>query len=286
MMSHASAIMRRFASVAPTQRRRTEGGQAMIHCHRKAGPSHGGLGRAVLQLATVAGLVALSGLAVPAQTARTLRIIVPLPPGGAGDIVARQLAEQVGRAHGVSVVIENHPGAGTIIGTELVAKAAPDGNTLLVNAPYLLISPQLRKVNFDPLTSFAPVCHLVSSPGVIVVNSASPYRSLADLIAAARARPGELTLASVGPGTAQHIGFEMLRRAARIDVTYVPYAGGAPAINALLVRSVARAGDDRGDAGRAIAGCADCGRVGLARLRRGSVVGIVCAGAYIEGHAD
>src|SRR5262249_12894076 len=115
---------------------------------------------------------------------------------------------------------------------------APDGGTLLMNAPYMLISPQLRAVSYDPLTSFEPICELVSSPGLIVVNSASPYRTLSDLIAAARAKPGELTLASVGPGTAQHIGFEMLKRAAGIDLIYVPYAGGAPAINDLLGRHV------------------------------------------------
>src|SRR5690349_5161078 len=133
-----------------------------------------------------------------AQSARTLRIVVPVPPGGAGDIVAREMAEQISRLAGISVVIENRPGAGTIIGTESVARASPDGNTLLLNAPYLLISSQLRKVNYDPLTSFEPVCHLVSSPGVFVVNSGSPYRTLGDLIDDARARPRALTLASVG----------------------------------------------------------------------------------------
>ncbi|MBX9777580.1 MAG: tripartite tricarboxylate transporter substrate binding protein [Xanthobacteraceae bacterium] len=107
-----------------------------------------------------------------------------------------------------------------------------------MNAPYMLIMPQLRKVNYDPLTSFDPVCYLVSSPGIIVVNSASPYRTLQDMIVAARAKPGMLTLASVGPGTAQHVGFEMLRRAANVNITYVPYAGGAPAINALLGQHV------------------------------------------------
>jgi len=187
-----------------------------------------------LRLAAVAGLAALSSYEASSQTARTIKIVVPVPPGGAGDIVARQLAEQVGQAQGVAVVTENRPGAGTVIGTESVARAAPDGNTLLLTAPYMLISPQLRKVSYDPLTSFEPVCHLVSSPGIIVVNSASPYRTLADLIEAARAKPGELTLASVGPGTAQHIGFEMLKRAANVSLTYIPYAGGAPAINALL----------------------------------------------------
>jgi tripartite-type tricarboxylate transporter receptor subunit TctC len=184
--------------------------------------------------AVAAALVVLFGYAATSQTTRTLKIVVPVPPGGAGDILARQLAEQVGHAQGASVITENRPGAGTVIGTESVARAAPDGNTLLLNAPYMLISPQLRKVNYDPLTSFEPICYLVSSPGIIVVNGTSPYRTLADLIDAARTKPGELTLASVGPGTAQHIGFEMLKRAADVNLTYVPYAGGAPAINALL----------------------------------------------------
>src|SRR5438477_6531641 len=180
-----------------------------------------------LRLAGAAALIALSSSGVSTQNARLVKIVVPVPPGGAGDIVARYLAEQVSHARGVSVVTENRPGAGTVIGTESVARAAPDGNTLLLNAPYILISPQLRKVGYDPLTSFEPVCHLVSSPGLFVVNSASPYRKLADLIEAARAKPGELTLASVGPGTAQ-------QRAAKVELTYVPYSGGVPAINALL----------------------------------------------------
>ncbi len=187
-----------------------------------------------LHLAAAAALIVVSSHGASSQSARTVKIVVPVPPGGAGDILARQLGEQVGHAQGASVVTENRPGAGTVIGTESVARAAPDGNTLLLNAPYMLINPQLRKVSYDPLTSFEPICYLVSSPGVIVVNSASPYRTLADLIDAARAKPGELTLASVGPGTAQHVGFEMLKRAADINLTYVPYAGGAPAINALL----------------------------------------------------
>jgi tripartite-type tricarboxylate transporter receptor subunit TctC len=193
-----------------------------------------GIAAALWLVAMAALLLARSSDEAAAQATQTIKIVVPVPPGGAGDIVARELAEEVGHAERVAVVTENRPGAGTVIGTESVARAAPDGNTLLLTAPYLLISPQLRKVNYDPLTSFEPICHLVSSPGVIVVNSASPYHTLAELIAAARGKPGELTLASVGPGTAQHIGFEMLRRAADVNLTYVPYAGGAPAINALL----------------------------------------------------
>jgi tripartite-type tricarboxylate transporter receptor subunit TctC len=115
-----------------------------------------------------------------------------------------------------------------------VARAASDGNTLLFTAPYLVIAPHLQKLSFDPLTSFEPICHLVSSPGVIVVNSGSPYRTLAELVEAARAKPGQLTFAAAGPGTVHHVGFEMLRRAANINLTFVPYPGGAPAITSLL----------------------------------------------------
>ena len=194
--------------------------------------------RQFLHLAAAAAaltvLLALADHGAWSQTARTIKIVVPLPPGGAGDILARLLTEQVSRAQGATMVIENRPGAGSVIGTEAVSRAAPDGNTLLVNAPYLLINPHVRKLNYDPLTSFEPICYLVSSPTVIVVNSASPYRTLADLLNAAGAKPGELTLASVGPATAQHIGFERLKRAANVNLTYVPYAGGAPAITALL----------------------------------------------------
>jgi tripartite-type tricarboxylate transporter receptor subunit TctC len=184
--------------------------------------------------AVAASLAALGCGGVSAQTGRTIKIVVPLPPGGAGDIVARVLADQVGRVEGLNIVTENRPGAGSVIGTEAVARADPDGNTLLINAPYLLIAPQVKKVGYDPLTSFEPVCYLVSSPGVIVVNRDSPYRTLAEFLNAARAQPGKLSMASVGPATAQHVGLEMLKRAAEVDLTYVPYSGGAPAINALL----------------------------------------------------
>ena len=169
-----------------------------------------------------------------APSVRPLRIVIPVPPAGAGDIVGRELAEQISRISATSVTIENRAGAATIIGTESVARAPADGNTLLLTAPYFLISPQLRKVNYHPLTDFAPICHLVSSPGVLAVPSASPYRTLADLIEAARARPGALTFASVGPGSPHHIALEKLKRAAKVDLIYVPFSGGGPAINALL----------------------------------------------------
>jgi tripartite-type tricarboxylate transporter receptor subunit TctC len=168
------------------------------------------------------------------QASRTIHLIVPFPPGGSADILARVLGEQINKAQGPTVLIENRPGAGASIAYDLVARAAPDGNTLVINANSFVINPLMRKVTYDPFTSFEPICHLVSSPQVIVVNSASPYRTLADFVDAAHARPGELTVATVGPATTQHIGFEQFRHLAGLNVTYVPYSGGAPAITALL----------------------------------------------------
>jgi tripartite-type tricarboxylate transporter receptor subunit TctC len=182
----------------------------------------------------LAALVAAGGSTAWSQTTRTVKLVVPYTPGSGPDILGRLLADQVGRQNGPTVVVEDRPGAGTVIGTEAVARAAPDGNTVLMVAPSFIINPSMRKVNYDPLGEFEPVCHLAATPMVIVVNAASPYRSLADLLDAARAKPGELTLGSGGPGSSLHIGFEILRRAAGINMTYVPYGGNAPAINALL----------------------------------------------------
>jgi tripartite-type tricarboxylate transporter receptor subunit TctC len=178
--------------------------------------------------------IALTGHGALPQTTRTIRVIVPFPPGGSADIVARLLAEQIGRTQGPTIVVENRAGAGTVIGTQAVSHAAPDGNTVLFTNNAFVITPQVRKLNYDPLTSFEPICQLVSVPMVIVVNSTSPYRTLGDLLDAARAKPGELTLAATGPATAAHLSFEMLKRMASVDITFLPYPGTAPAISALL----------------------------------------------------
>jgi tripartite-type tricarboxylate transporter receptor subunit TctC len=150
------------------------------------------------------------------------------------DILPRVLGEQIGRAQGLTVLIENRTGAGGTIAAEAVSRAAPDGNTLLIDSNTFVITSQLRKLSYDPLTSFEPICYLTSTPSVILVNNASPYLTLADLLDEARAKPGELTLAATGPQTTFHLGFEMLRLAAKVDMTFVPYTGGAPAANALL----------------------------------------------------
>jgi tripartite-type tricarboxylate transporter receptor subunit TctC len=166
--------------------------------------------------------------------ARTIKLINPFPPGGTADIIGRVVTEQISRTRGIAFVLENRPGAGTVIGAEAVARATPDGNTLLINSTALLISSHLRTLNFDPLTAFAPICELTQSPQILFVNSSSPYRTMGEFVAAARAKPGELTLASTGPATNSHISFENFKRAAKVAITFVPFPGNAPTVNAVL----------------------------------------------------
>jgi tripartite-type tricarboxylate transporter receptor subunit TctC len=195
--------------------------------------------RQVLSLAALA--VALNivvsawcGHSAWSQAARTIRIIVPFPPGGPTDFLARLLAEQVGRAERQTIVVENRPGAGSVVGTDAASRATPDGSTLLFYSKESIINPHVRKVSYDPLSSFEPICRLVTSPTVYSVNAASSYLTLTDLIDEARAKPGTLTLAAAGPASPFQIGFEILKRAANVNMTFVPFQGGAPAVNALL----------------------------------------------------
>jgi tripartite-type tricarboxylate transporter receptor subunit TctC len=191
----------------------------------------------VTKVALLAGLClgfALTLDVARPEAARTIKVVISVPPGGTIDLLVRTIADYLGRTRGQTVLVESRPGAGSIIAAETVARAAPDGGTLLINSNGQMISPLLRKVNFDPRTSFEPICFLVDSPQVLVVNSKSPYRTLRDFVDAARARPGELSISTVGPLTTQHLAVERFKRLAGIDLTYVPFTGGAPAINALL----------------------------------------------------
>ena len=145
-------------------------------------------------LAVAIGALASAGLATalpdrPAwsQAARTIRVIISVPPGGSIDLLARILADHISGTRGQPIIVESRPGAGGIIAAEAAARAPPDGSTLLINNNGMIISAILRKVNYDPLTSFEPICYLVTTPQIIVVNAASPYRTLAELVEAARA---------------------------------------------------------------------------------------------------
>jgi len=192
------------------------------------------LGPAIGALALLCLTIALPDHGAWSQAGRTIRIVLSVPPGGSIDFLARILADQISSATGQTMIVESRPGAGGIIAAEAVARAQPDGNTLLINNNGMIISAILHKVNYDARLSFEPICYLVTTPQLIVVNSESPFRTLAELVDAARAKPGELSIASVGPNTTQHIGIERLKRLAHADLTYVPYPGGATTINALL----------------------------------------------------
>ncbi len=186
-------------------------------------------------------LVALFSDIASSQTAKTIKIIVPASPGGVTDVVARLLGNQIGRAHAQTFLIESRAGANGLVAAEAVSRAVPDGNTLLIMITDLLVPPHLRKLNYDMLTGFEPICELVSAPVVLVVNRASAYRTLADLLNAARAKPGELTLAAFGPASTFQMVLEALERAANVNMTFLPYSGGAPAVNALLGNHVTSA---------------------------------------------
>ena len=184
---------------------------------------------------------ALVSSAAWSQAGGTVRLILPFPPGGPADAMARLVAQQIGTSDGSSMVVESRPGAGTEIGTEYVSRAAPDGDTLLVMSPSFVVLPHVRRLNYDPLADFVPICELAMFPPLIVVNSDSPYRTLGDFIAAAHAQPGALTYATIGPATASQIAFEMLEQAAKVDITFVPFTGYTPAVQALLAHQVTAA---------------------------------------------
>src|SRR5215471_4845973 len=189
-------------------------------------------GRAMAMLALVAAAAISDG--AWSQAPRTVKVVVPNPPGGVSDLLARLVADEIGRRQGQAFLIETRPGAAGDIGSEAVSRAAPDGETLLINANPLVVNANLRRLNFDPLADLVPICQLVRAPTALAVNAASPYQTLSELLDAARLRPGSLTLASIGPGSATHVAFEALKRAAKVEMTFVPYAGTAPAVNALL----------------------------------------------------
>ena len=141
-----------------------------------------------------------------AQPASAIKLVVPYPPGGGADVLARIVADAIGNLHGPTMVVMNRPGAGTMIGTEDVVRAKPDGNTLLLANNAVAIFPHLRKLDYDPLASLEAICGIATTPTILIVAGTSPYRTLDDLIVAARAAPGALTFGAT-PGAKSHIDF-------------------------------------------------------------------------------
>ena len=163
---------------------------------------------------------------------KTIKIVVPYTPGSGPDITSRLMAEQISKAQGVNMVVENRPGAGTVIGTEAVARAAPDGTTLVMVANSFVINPAVGRGNYTVEGSFEPVCQLAATPMVLVVQSSSSIKTLKELVDEAKA--GKIVFAAGGPASSLHIAIEVLKIAQKLDSSYVPYGGTAPAINALM----------------------------------------------------
>ncbi|MSQ19174.1 MAG: tripartite tricarboxylate transporter substrate binding protein [Betaproteobacteria bacterium] len=190
-----------------------------------------------LALATLCcGLQALAAIAQDYPT-KSVRLIIPFPPGGSNDIVGRMLAMQLSERLGKPIIVDNRGGAGGVIGTELAAKAPPDGYTLLLISTAFALNTSLYKLPYDPATAFTPVASLGTGPNVLVVNAKLPVQSVKELIALAKAKPGQLNYASAGVGSFQHLGGELFRIMAGIDVVHVPFKGGAPATTDVIAGS-------------------------------------------------
>jgi len=162
---------------------------------------------------------------------KAVRVIVPFPAGGSTDIVGRTVAQKLSEAWGQPVVVDNRAGGGTVIGTDIVAKAPPDGYTLLVTpAPFTINPSLLAKLPYDALADFAPITLINTTPLVLVVNPGVPAKSVKELIALAKARPGQLNFGSSGTGGSNHLAGELFNAMAGVKVVHIPYKGNAPAL--------------------------------------------------------
>jgi tripartite-type tricarboxylate transporter receptor subunit TctC len=185
-------------------------------------------------------LLALASVAAAADDYPTkpVRMIVPFPPGGSNDVVGRLVAQQLGNILGQQVFVDNRGGAGGIVGTEAASRAAPDGYTLLIISIAHAVNPALHKLPYDPIKSFTPVSILATGPNVLVVNPSLPVKSVKELVALAKEKPGDLNYASAGIGSFQHLGGELFKLMAGVDIVHVPYKGGGPAMQDVLAGHV------------------------------------------------
>ncbi len=166
---------------------------------------------------------------------KPVRMVVPFPPGGGTDVVARAIALKLTEQWGQSVVVDNRPGAASMVGTEMLARAVPDGYTLGFVSMSHTINPSIyKKLPFDPIADFSPVVLAATAPNVLVVSPGVGAKSVAELVQIAKSRPGKLNFPSSGNGGVSHLSMEMFRYAAGIDIVHVPYRGAGPALTALL----------------------------------------------------
>jgi tripartite-type tricarboxylate transporter receptor subunit TctC len=165
---------------------------------------------------------------------RPVRLIVPFPPGGSNDVVGRLVAMQLSTQLGQQVFVDNRGGAGGVIGTEACATAAPDGYTLCIISIAHAVNPALHKLNYDPIKSFTPISIFATGPNVLAINPSLPVNSVKELVALAKQKPGELNYASAGVGSFQHLGGELFKLTAGVNIVHVPYKGGGPAMQDVI----------------------------------------------------
>jgi tripartite-type tricarboxylate transporter receptor subunit TctC len=198
---------------------------------------------AIRLAATLAGsglMVASGGAAAQAYPARSIRVVAPYAAGGALDLTARVVGQKMNDGLKQTVVVDNRPGAGGVIGADIVAKAAPDGYTLLLASPAeIAVLPHLQKMPYNVDRDLVPVSLAVVTPLILVVHPSLPAKTIKELIAIARARPGQLTYASAGTGGVQHLAGELLKITAKVDLVHVPYKGAGPAMPDLMGGHVA-----------------------------------------------
>ena len=185
-------------------------------------------------------LLALMSLAAAADDypSRPVKLIIPFPAGGSNDVVGRVVAKYLGDKLGQTVYVDNRGGAGGTIGTEALANAPPDGYTLGIISIAHAVNPALYKLNYDPIKSFAPIAIFATGPNVLVVNPELPIKSVNELLALAKAKPGELNYASAGVGSFQHLGGELFKLTAGVNIVHVPYKGGGPAMQDVIAGHV------------------------------------------------
>src|ERR1700710_1852586 len=194
------------------------------------------MGRWVQAIAVAAAtLVPGGGASGQSFPSKSVHILVPYAAGGAVDILARTLGDVVSKSWGQTVIIENRPGAGGVIASQALAASPPDGHTLIVVASGHATNPFLYpKIPYDTFKDFTPICLLASSPNILLVRADSPFKTLADLLAQARAKPARLSYGLAGNGTSTHLAGELLKNLAKVDIVAIPYKGGGPAMNDLL----------------------------------------------------
>ena len=183
----------------------------------------------------LASLLFVSSAFAQSYPAKPIRIVVPYPPGGFNDTLGRTLAAKFTESWGQPAVVENKPGANTVIGTDFVAKSAPDGYTLLIVAfPFAVTPSLLKNMPYDTVKDFAPVAWAAVSPNALVVNPSVPVKTVGELIALAKSKPGSLSYASTGNGSSNHISMELFKSLAGVDIVHIPYKGSGPAVTDLL----------------------------------------------------